>query len=427
MESLRYGDRGLFVRYLQTALKRAGYDPGSVDGVFGSRTLNALTAFQRDNGLAPDGIVGKMTWTHLYPYLAGYTMHVVRRGDTFYSIARMHNTTAGAIETANPDVTANNLPIGKRLVVPLAFDIVPTDVPYSYALNTILLDGLSARYPFIKTERIGASVMGKRLEAAIIGTGGIEVFYNASHHANEWITSTLVMKFLENYSKAIVSGSQIAGVDANSIFENTRLYLLPLVNPDGVDLVTGALPPGDSYYTRAVAMSEFYPSIPFPSGWKANIDGVDLNLGYPAGWEQARKIKFAQGYTRPGPRDFVGTAPLSQPENRAVYDFTLAHDFMLTLSYHTQGGVIFYRYLNYDPPRATEIAFAFSRVSGYDVQETPYESGFAGYKDWFIQTYDRPGYTIEAGHGTSPLPLSQFPEIYRDNEGILTLGMAILT
>lgn len=45
-----------------------------------------------------------------------------------------------------------------------------------------------------------------------------------------------------------------------------------------------------------------------------------------------------------------------------------------------------------------------------------------GYKDWFIQIYNRPGYTIEAGLGENPLPISQFDKIYKDNIGILILG-----
>ena len=63
------------------------------------------------------------------------------------------------------------------------------------------------------------------------------------------------------------------------------------------------------------------------------------------------------------------------------------------------------------------------QVSGYSVEETPYQSGYAGYKDWFIQTYDRPGYTIEVGLGVSPLPLAQFPTIYKENVGIMTVGL----
>ncbi|MEG1525040.1 MAG: M14 family metallopeptidase [Clostridia bacterium] len=425
METLRNGDTGVFVSYLQLALTRAGYTPGDVDGIFGTRTLDALSAFQRENGLSADGIAGRLTWARLYPYLSGYTMHKARQPDTFSSLASKYETSVSALVTANPDVEADDIPVGGSLVIPLPFSIVPDNVPYSYALNTILIDGLAARYPFISEGLAGSSSMGKRLETVSIGHGSKQVFYNASHHANEWITSLVLLHFLENYAKAYAAKEEIAGTDAVGLFNSTTLYLLPLVNPDGVDLVTGALPVNDSYYRQAKALSEYYPSIPFPMGWKANIAGVDLNLGYPAGWEQARKIKFSQGYTRPGPRDYVGSAPLAEPENRAVYSYTKKHDFLLTLSYHTQGNVIFYKYLNYDPPRATEIAGAFARASGYEVQLTPYNSGFAGYKDWFIQTTNRPGYTIEAGLGESPLPLSQFPSIYRDNEGILTLGMAL--
>ena len=94
-------------------------------------------------------------------------------------------------------------------------------------------------------------------------------------------------------------------------------------------------------------------------------------------------------------------------------------------SYHTQGEVIYWQFLDYLPARSEEIGRAFAAASGYELAETPYESSFAGYKDWFIQRFDRPGYTIEAGRGESPLPLSQFPEIYADNVGILTLGMSL--
>ena len=69
------------------------------------------------------------------------------------------------------------------------------------------------------------------------------------------------------------------------------------------------------------------------------------------------------------------------------------------------------------------IARQFAAVSGYAVADTPYASGHAGYKDWFIQDYRRPGFTIEAGSGENPLPLSQFPDIWSDNLGILLGGM----
>lgn len=209
---------------------------------------------------------------------------------------------------------------------------------------------------------------------------------------------------------------------AAELFEEYRLFLVPLVNPDGVDLVNGLLTDG-GYYRRAQQMASDYPAIPFPAGWKANIEGIDLNLQFPAGWENAKRIKYAQGYTKPAPRDYVGEVPLTAPESEAVYAFTRSHDFRLILAYHTQGEVIYWKYLDYEPARSYEIAQYFGRVSGYTVEQTPTQSGYAGYKDWFIQEYDRPGYTIETGMGENPLPMSDFAGIYRDNTGILLGGM----
>lgn len=152
---------------------------------------------------------------------------------------------------------------------------------------------------------------------------------------------------------------------------------------------------------------------------------MDLNLQFPANWEQAKKIKYSKGFTKPSPRDFVGYAPLTEPEALAVYNFTLSHNFSLILAYHTQGEVIYWQYLDYLPYNSYNIGKQFSDSSGYLLETTPYESSFAGFKDWFIQNYNKPGYTIEAGIGVSPLPISQLDSIYHDNIGILVLGAVL--
>ncbi len=146
-------------------------------------------------------------------------------------------------------------------------------------------------------------------------------------------------------------------------------------------------------------------------------------MQFPAGWENAKQIKFAQGYTKPAPRDFVGTKPLTEPEALALYNFTLEHNFKLTISYHTQGKEIYWNFQGINPLNGYEIGQKLSVISGYDLAEVPYNSSFAGYKDWFIQDYYKPAYTVEAGIGENPLSISQLNEIYKDNEGILVLGM----
>ena len=164
----------------------------------------------------------------------------------------------------------------------------------------------------------------------------------------------------------------------------------------------------------------------FHSGWYFfNTSGVDLNLQFPAGWEQARRIKFNQGFTTPAPRDYVGSGPLIAPEALALYNFTLFHNFRLILAYHTQGKEIYWQFQNYASQEAQDIGEIFASISGYTLTNPEFTSSFAGYKDWFLQQYRRPGYTIEAGLGENPLPISQFNEIYNNNIGILVLASVI--
>ena len=277
-------------------------------------------------------------------------------------------------------------------------------------------------YPFCRTEVIATTAFQRPVSTLVIGNGPRKVIYSASHHANEWITSLVLLKFAEELAQAIAENGMLFDVEAQKIADAATIYMVPMVDPDGVDLVTGAIPPGSIPYESARNLAEFYPNIPFPNGWKANLLGVDLNLQYPAGWLQAREIKFSQGFTRPGPRDYVGRSPLNQLESRALAGYTEFIDPALVLAYHSQGEVIYWQFNDYIIPGAKELGEAFARVSGYTLEDTPFESSFAGYKDWFIKNFLRPGYTIEVGQGESPLPLSQFDKIYTDNLGILVIA-----
>ena len=276
-------------------------------------------------------------------------------------------------------------------------NIVPTNVPYHSNLLRLNLMLLNRTFPFLNVQIVENSVLGTPIFAVKLGKGPNKVFYSGSIHANEWITSVVLMKFIEDYCDAYIANGSLYGQSIRELYDRSSIYIMPMVNPDGVDLVTGAIQTNTNIYQNFKNIASRFPGIPFPSGWKANYNGVDLNLQFPAGWENARTIKFAQGYTMPAPRDFVGESPLTEPEALAMYHFTQMHDFRLILAYHTQGEVIYWKYADFLPKDSQEIGEKFSEASGYTLDITPPESAFAGYKDWFIQEYNRPGYTIEAG------------------------------
>ena len=300
--------------------------------------------------------------------------------------------------------------------------IVNTQIPITSALADNAILELVSTYPFLRTEILTATAFQRPVRSLVIGTGPRKVLFTAAHHANEWITAYILLKYAEDLSSAIQTGGNIGGQNAQALSDAVTIYMVPLVNPDGVDLVTGALQPGNIQYDLAKRLSENYPEIPFPDGWKSNLLGVDLNLNYPAGWLQAREIKFSQGYTLPGPRDYVGRAPFNQLETRSLGEYTELVDPALVLAFHTQGQEIYWTFSDIEVPGARELGEAMAQVSGYTLADVPYNSAFAGYKDWFIHEFRRPGYTIEAGRGVNPLPLTQFDEIYADMLPLLNLA-----
>lgn len=431
MKQLKIGMKGVAVEMLQLALVRAGYNISGankgIDGVFGRSTYDAVVNFQKENKLVQDGIVGKNTWKKIIPFLKGYVEYRIEKNDTFYKIAKRFGTTSQAISVANPDINPINIPVGAIINVPIGFkngenDVAYGKISYTWELLSFFVDGIKARYPFVEIFSIGESVLGRALYCLRIGNGPTKVMFNASHHANEWITTPVLIKYFENLSNKYAFGGSIGGYTANEIVENSNIYIIPMVNPDGVDLVNAFFETDSNIYKNAKTKANNYPEIPFPKGWKANINGVDLNLNYPAGWDEAREIKFSQGYTVPGPRDYVGDFALSEPETSSLAEFTRKNDFKLTLSYHTQGQVIFWKYLDFQPKGSLEIGERLSNVSGYSLEITPKNSGYAGYKDWFIKIFNKPGYTIECGLGVNPLPVNQFDEIYSENEPLLSVA-----
>lgn len=187
MTTLRLGSTGPIVEFLQNLLQKLGFYTDKIDGFFGNNTFFAVKNFQNQFGLTSDGIVGPITWNALQPYIDG----------------------------------ALNF-------------IVPTNISYSYSILQINLDTLKKLYPFLEIGIVGFSVLGYPIPYVRIGKGAKEVFYSGSIHANEWITSPVLMKFLADYCYCYENNLNIFNTPARGLYDLTSIYVVPMVNPDGV-------------------------------------------------------------------------------------------------------------------------------------------------------------------------------------------------
>ena len=144
MKVLKLGSVGPSVELLQLALGRAGARSLAPDGIFGSATKAALRAFQSNNGLAADGVAGPATHRALMPYYTGFASHRIHRGDTLFALSQLYNVPLTAILTANPGIVPEKLAVGSSVVIPLPFDIVPTNISFTSALVSYCVRGIGA-------------------------------------------------------------------------------------------------------------------------------------------------------------------------------------------------------------------------------------------------------------------------------------------
>ncbi|NWL89855.1 peptidase M14 [Paenibacillus sp. 79R4] len=263
---------------------------------------------------------------------------------------------------------------------------------------------LMRKYPQLCRRSIGRSVLGRSIDCFIIGNGSEHLHMNGAVHANEWITTPLLLRFMEELLEH--AGSQRSEAIAR-LLERATLWIVPMVNPDGVDLAQdGAAMADDSWRSCLLAWNEGSDDF---TAWKANIRGVDLNDQFPACWETERERRQVCG---PASQDYSGPCPLSEPEAQALAELTETVEFSRVLSLHTQGREIYWNYRNQEPPEAEVLAEKLAAASGY--RAVKLSGSDAGYKDWFIMQFCRPGYTVEAGEGKNPLPPEQFDSIYKD-------------
>ncbi len=278
--------------------------------------------------------------------------------------------------------------------------IVNPYVPYTYDQMIEDSQKLKDMYPdIISLDVAGYSVEGRELTLIKLGRedkgdkgdkGQKKIILCGSHHAREYITSSYLMKMTEEYCKAYYSGNNYGKYNTKEILDKICLYIVPMVNPDGVNLVINGV--------ESVKNQESVAAMAMLRGsykqWKANINGVDLNRQYPAEWEK----KYDE-VGKPASESYKGESSATEPEIKAMMELSKSNEFILAASFHTKGSVIYWadRGTVNLIPGVKDMVRRLARLTNYSrmpISEDPSIYG-AGYENWFRLQFLRPALCIE--------------------------------
>ena len=300
----------------------------------------------------------------------------------------------------------------------LLMDSIIKQIDYDCNGFEDILRKLCEKYPFLKSGSIGKSVLGRDIKLLRLGKGADYILYTAAIHGSERLTATVLLRFIEELCEAVKVGGKVAGVDARRALYGKGIMFVPVCNPDGCEIaLKGAKGCGDlAPRLYKLCGGDF-------SHWNANARGVDLNHNFDAGWDELHQLEREHGFYGPGPTRFGGLKPHSEPETAALVDLCLKVNIRYVMCFHSQGEVIYWDYGGINTHRGHKMAEIFAASSGYalDVPTTLAVGG--GFKDWFIERFSRPGFTIELGKGKNPLPPTDGEKIYSQVREMMMLGL----
>ena len=188
----------------------------------------------------------------------------------------------------------------------------------------------------IETALVGRSILSREILALKIGHGSENIVYVGAHHGSEYITSSILMRFVLFISEKATRPMVYMGINTEFLLQKFTFWIIPCANPDGVELAINGITKSPLYerQMRMNGNSDFFK-------WQANSRGVDLNRNYPFGFSEYKAIECREGIVA-GKSEYSGSSAQSEPETRAVVGFIHALSPSLIVSLYSQGEEVYY-------------------------------------------------------------------------------------
>ncbi len=290
--------------------------------------------------------------------------------------------------------------------------------PYQvYSYEDMLADAeeLQRMYPeLIKTSSIGKSVEERDLLLIELGRGDKKVFVCGTHHAREYIATTYLMYAIDRYAYAYRTDGMWGVFNVKEILDNVTFCIVPMVNPDGVNLVQNGIHATTN--PQWIESMKIYEGARYGySAWKANVRGVDVNWNYDKDWF------FERNKNPRGSTGFNGEQAGSEPETVAVSEYVDSHEFSAYLSFHTQGEEVYWSDSLENPSNLHVAICADTGFRGFEDDGTGMGGSFF---DYVYRQYHKPTVTIELCPyvGNFPYPNEDFDRVWKPAQNIILIA-----
>lgn len=295
---------------------------------------------------------------------------------------------------------------------------------YSYEQMEADIEALKHTYgDKILVNVIGTSRDGRNIYDIILGNPQAEkqILVQGAIHAREYMTPLLMMSQLE-YALAFQDSGHYNTRSVSAMLRKVAIHFVPMVNPDGVSLSQFGVDSIRSEelktviqdcYTRDVSLGRTGDTFEvYLTKWKANAAGVDLNYNFPVGWEELTTKLTAPSYA-----SYKGVTPFSEPESQALSALADQYPWAITISYHSQGQVIYWTTSENGAKMASNtLADSIAVMTGYRMDNS---DGKGGFKDWMQSRNEAvPGVTIEVGKTPCPVPFDEWASVWKQNKGV---------
>ena len=234
---------------------------------------------------------------------------------------------------------------------------------FTYAEMLSILDEMQAKYPNlisakdtvvdIRTHGGNPIYWVKVSNTPNIDNDNPEVLYTALHHAREANSLSQMIFYLwyilENYE---------SDAEIKYLVDNTEMYFMPCVNPDGYLWNQSTDPDGGGLWRKNRYADE-----------NGDVKGVDLNRNYGFEWG----VDDQGSSPNPNNDTYRGPSAFSEPETKAVRDFANQHQFQIALNYHTFGNLLIHPWGFSDS--ATEEDATFKALGNIMIEENNFTLG----------------------------------------------------